>query len=187
MILDIINKIKGDLEESFKHIFVWFDTNEDSINYKPENSGWSIAQILEHISITNHYLLILIKKGTLKAIEKSKNISFAELVENYELDWIKLEAVGTHKSFEWNRPEHMEPKVVNNLIEVREKLEFQLNECLAILEQMPNGEGILSTTTMSVNGLGKIDVYHYIYFLVQHAKRHLTQMQMVKLGLENKK
>jgi hypothetical protein len=42
---------------------------------------------------------------------------------------------------------------------------------------MPNGEGILYKTTMSVNDLGKIDVYQYIYFLAQHAKRHLAQME----------
>jgi hypothetical protein len=33
---------------------------------------------------------------------------------------------------------------------------------------------------MSVDELGKIDVYHYIYFLAQHAKRHLMQMEMIK-------
>lgn len=30
---------------------------------------------------------------------------------------------------------------------------------------------------MTVNNLGKIDVYEYIYFLAQHGRRHLTQMQ----------
>jgi hypothetical protein len=29
---------------------------------------------------------------------------------------------------------------------------------------------------MTVNGLGKIDVYEYIYFLARHAQRHITQM-----------
>ncbi|MFD2784716.1 hypothetical protein [Hymenobacter rubripertinctus] len=29
---------------------------------------------------------------------------------------------------------------------------------------------------MSVNGLGKIDVYEYRYFLAQHGQRHLTQL-----------
>ena len=42
---------------------------------------------------------------------------------------------------------------------------------------MPNGEGVLYQTTMSVNNLGKIDVYEYIYFLARHAQRHLEQME----------
>lgn len=30
---------------------------------------------------------------------------------------------------------------------------------------------------MIVNNLGKIDVYQYIYFLSQHAQRHIAQME----------
>ena len=30
---------------------------------------------------------------------------------------------------------------------------------------------------MSVTNLGKLNVYEYSYFLAQHARRHLTQMQ----------
>jgi hypothetical protein len=33
---------------------------------------------------------------------------------------------------------------------------------------------------MSVNDLGKIDLYQWLYFLGQHARRHLQQMQEVE-------
>ena len=33
---------------------------------------------------------------------------------------------------------------------------------------------------MTVNDLGKIDVYQYLYFLAQHAKRHVGQMEKVE-------
>jgi hypothetical protein len=36
---------------------------------------------------------------------------------------------------------------------------------------------VLHKTTMTVNDLGKIDVYEYIHFLAQHGQRHLAQMQ----------
>jgi hypothetical protein len=32
---------------------------------------------------------------------------------------------------------------------------------------------------MSVNDLGKIDLYQWLYFLAQHARRHVQQMQEV--------
>ena len=41
---------------------------------------------------------------------------------------------------------------------------------------MKNGEGLLGKTTMTVNELGKINVYECIYFLSLHAQRHITQM-----------
>ena len=32
-------------------------------------------------------------------------------------------------------------------------------------------------TTMTVNELGKINVYEYVYFLSKHAERHIQQME----------
>lgn len=157
-----------------------FDTDKILLNYQPKNGGWTVTQILEHIVLTNHFLLILIRKGTVKAIEKAKTTNLTTELTDYNLGWDKLEAIGQHQSFEWNRPEHMEPTGTLTLAEVKIKLSAQLEECLDLLSQMPNGEGVLYKTTMSVNSLGKIDVYHYIYFLRQHAERHLKQMEKIK-------
>jgi hypothetical protein len=33
---------------------------------------------------------------------------------------------------------------------------------------------------MSVNNLGKLDVYQYIYFLSLHAERHLQQLKKIE-------
>ena len=87
--------------------------------------------------------------------------------------------IGISKSFEWVRPEHMEPKRngEQDLQAVKEKIEQQILQCVTYLEQLSNGEGVLLRTTMSVNNLGKIDVYEYIYFLIQHTARHIMQMQ----------
>jgi hypothetical protein len=51
---------------------------------------------------------------------------------------------------------------------IRQQLRDQLAQALGYL---------LYQTTMSVNNLGKLNVYEYVYFLAQHARRHLTQMQ----------
>ena len=92
--------------------------------------------------------------------------------------------MGIHQSFEWIRPAHMEPKGEQTEIEVRETLRSQLAICHAHLNDLANGEGTLFKTTMSVNALGKIDVYEYIYFLGQHALRHIAQMEKNELAFE---
>ncbi|ULL16881.1 DinB family protein [Paenibacillus sp. H1-7] len=74
----------------------------------------------------------------------------------------------------------MEPVGDKTISEIKRIMEEQINECKDILREIPNGEGILYKTTMTVNNLGKIDVYQYIYFLCQHAKRHITQMESVR-------
>jgi hypothetical protein len=156
----------------------WFNLSEDLLTYKP-SVGWSIEQILEHVTITNYYLLILIRKGKRKAKERSLKVDLLAAVSDYQNNLGDLQMIATHKSFKWIRPEHMEPKGEKPLDEIKSLLEEQVMECKAILRELSNGEGILYKTTMTVNGLGKIDVYQYVYFLCQHAKRHITQIQDV--------
>ena len=71
----------------------------------------------------------------------------------------------------------MEPKGQLGLDEIRSLITQQYLQCLQYLELMKNGEGLLYKTTMTVNALGKINVYEYIYFLSLHAQRHITQMK----------
>lgn len=184
MIKDVIQKIGKNLETTFDDVNSWFNVTDDLLDYIPLNNGWTIRQILEHISLTNHYLLILIRKGARKAIEESKKSPWHDLVANYDLDWDKLATIGIHGSFEWTRPEHMEPTGTILLHDVKVTLQSQVEECLSILDTLSNGEGVLYKTMMTVNGLGKIDVYHYIRFLAQHAKRHLSQMEKIRIEFE---
>ena len=187
MIQDIIERIKDESIRTFDDLFYWFSCDDKLLDHSPANGGWTIRQILEHISLTNHFLLILIRKGTTKSIEIANNTEYSNLLIDYDLDWDKLKLIGEHRSFEWNRPQHMEPTSKIPLIEVKEKLFDQKQELLSLLKQIPNGEGVLYKTMMSVNNLGKIDVYHYLYFLVQHIKRHLIQMTKVKLEFDSLK
>jgi hypothetical protein len=180
MIEVIINKIRNELSTVFKEVFGWFESDKVLLIYQPKNNGWSVRNVLEHIALTNHFLLILIKKGTLKALANAKKIDYSDLLNSYNFDWHNLKAVGEHESFYWNRPDHMEPTGAVDIAEVKTQLEQQLAECFNCLAQLKNGEGVLYKTTMTVNGLGKIDVYHYLLFLAMHAKRHLTQMQKIQ-------
>ena len=173
---EIIIEIRDFLNHTFGSIDNWFDKPKELRNYKPQNAGWTIDQILEHIGLTNHFLLILIEKGTKKALQNVSKLDIQEELKTYTFHRDKLTQIGLHKSFNWIRPEHMEPNGEKTLPEVRQQLKEQLQQCLGYLEILEDGQGILYKTTMSVNDLGKIDVYEYIYFLAQHGQRHITQM-----------
>jgi hypothetical protein len=183
---ELILEVRDFLNMTFEKVDMWFDKEVDLQQYKPENGGWSIEEILEHIGLTNHFLLILIDKGTNKALANAAKLNIEEELKKYVFHRDKLTEVGLHKSFNWIRPEHMEPKGEKTLIEVRQQLKDQLNQCLLSLEMLKNGEGILHKTTMSVNELGKIDVYEYIYFLAQHGQRHITQMAKNEAEFRNR-
>lgn len=172
-----IQTIQVHLIQTHAKILGWFEEEAIVKNYRPLDKGWTILEILEHIALTSHYLMILIDKGTDKALRNVKNLSLETLKQGYDYNLDKMNAIGEHKSFAWIRPEHMEPVGIKSGSEVKYELIHQLNYCLNQLDTLKNGEGLLYQTTMTVNGLGKINVYEYIYFLSKHAERHIQQMQ----------
>jgi len=173
----IINSIKIVLQGVAQKVDGCFEIEKEVGNHRPKNQGWTIYEILEHISLTNHFLLILIEKGRKKALKNIHQLDLKKELKHYHFNQTQLEEVGIYKSFDWIRPEHMEPSSKADLSEVRQRISQQFGRCLEILEELKNGEGALYKTTMTVNNLGKIDVYEYIYFLVKHAERHLTQIE----------
>jgi hypothetical protein len=179
MTLQIIPEIKQYLTTVASKVDSWFDIDEAVKHYQPENGGWSICQVLEHISLTNHYLLILIEKGVRKSLNKVGSTNLQQAVEASTFHRERLDEVGIHQSFDWIRPEHMEPSGDKPEAKVRQEIREQFETCKSYLDQLPNGEGVLHKTKMTVNDLGKITVYEYIYFLGKHAERHIQQMEKV--------
>lgn len=176
-IKNYIQEIQLHLIRTHAKIFDWFNKAETVKNYRPADNGWTISEILEHISLTSHFLLILIDKGTDKALRNVKGLSLEDLLVEFDYNLDKLDAIGMHKSFPWLRPEHMEPKGEKSELEIKAEMINQLNRCLNQLEKLQNGKGLLYNTTMTVNSLGKLNVYEYIYFLSKHAERHIRQME----------
>ena len=173
-----IADIKAFVTDTFGLVDSWFDVSAALRSFQPADGGWTIDEILTHIGLTNHFLLILIEKGKAKALLNSRGLDLAAELARYQFQPEKLTPIGVLHSFDWMRPEHMEPRnAVQPLAAVRQQLHGQLAQVLACLDQLPNGEGVLYQTTMSVNGSGKLNVYEYAYFLAQHARRHLSQMQ----------
>jgi hypothetical protein len=179
MITGILDKIRSDMREIFQEVYTWFDVPDDLVHYSPANGGWNIRQILEHISLTNHFLLILIDKGVNGSLKKSLTSDYVAQSGNYDFDWKKLQMIGTHRSFGWHRPDHMEPTGNISLPDIKNKIQMQYDQCMSYLDRLDKGQGVLHKTMMTVNDLGRIDVYHYIYFLAQHAKRHNAQMKQI--------
>jgi len=175
-----LTNLRRDVIRTFAVVDEWFDKEDCLHRFKPPTGGWSTGEILEHITLTSHYLLILIDKGADKCMKLTNNETLADALRDYSFIHPKLEAIGEHKSFMWDRPEHMEPTGAKPLADVRRDLRDQLDRCLCTLELLKNGEGVLYKTTMTVNDLGKLDVYQYIYFLSLHARRHVTQMKAIE-------
>ena len=164
------------LVQTHAELLEWFNEPQHILDYRPSDGGWTVFEILEHIALTSHYLLILIDKGASKALKNINNLDLEQEISKATFDFTHLENISQHKSFDWIRPDHMEPTGEKSELEIIQQLISQMNRCLTHLEELQNGEGLLYSTTMTVDNLGKLNVYEYIYFLNAHAIRHLQQM-----------
>jgi len=165
------------LQATFAAVDAWFDQPAAFLDYVPADQGWSGSEILTHIGLTNHYLLILIEKGTAKALHNSRGQDLATELAAQPLNPARLASIGVLHAFAWLRPAHMEPRAFPKPLPlVRQQLREQLTQALACLDRLPTGQGVLCQTTMTVNSLGKLNVYEYLYFLAQHAQRHVRQL-----------
>jgi hypothetical protein len=174
-----IQYIDQQLSDTLQQYQEWYALDPDELRFKPEE-GWSIEQILEHVTLTNYFLLILIRKGRKRALELARKVDLEQALASYEYNLGVLDRIAQDQTLKWIRPEHMEPTGDQSLEDVKTLMAEQMNVCRHILTELSNGEGILAKTTMTVASLGKIDVYQYIYFLCQHARRHIVQMQRVR-------
>ncbi|QKG55526.1 DinB family protein [Hymenobacter sp. BRD128] len=151
----LLAELQTELQDVFARVDAWFERPASLRAFVPSDQGWAINEVLNHIGLTNHYLLILIEKGTAKTLANVQGRDLLLEVSGYQFPREKLAAIGTLHAFPWQRPEHMEPRTnPRQQAVVRQQLHEQLAQLLGCLARLPHGEGLLYQTTMSVNELG---------------------------------
>ncbi len=171
-----IQRVTTELNTTFDQLDRFFDLSVLVRQYASSVDAWCIDQILEHITLTNHFLMLTLRRSTGIALRRAKT----QPIPEGESDLDTIVQIGDPDAFAWIRPEHMEPTGEKSSDEVRALLRTQQEVCLSILAQVPAGEGSLHTVRMSVQSLGKLDMYQWVYFMVQHARRHITEMERLE-------
>ena len=171
-----VERVRRELQETFASVDSWFDIEPQKRAFLPK-SGWSIDQVLEHIGLTNHFLMLTLEKQILIAEKRAQKMPLPDGESDLDL----LIPIGERGSFKWEHPEHMEPAGKSSSAEVRQQLTTQRDNCLDSLQRIKGGIGALVSITMTVNGLEKIDLYQWIFFITKHAQRHLQQMEAIAL------
>jgi hypothetical protein len=164
-------RLARELEEAFARLDQRFELPPDILQWRREYTGaWSVAEHLEHVCLANHFLMLTITKGCAKARRRAAE----EPVPEGESDLSPLAPIALPGAFPWEVPAHMLPTGRRNPAATRAELKNQRERTLELLAGMPNGEGRLCRIRMSVHSLGEIDMYQWLYFLVQHARYHLA-------------
>jgi hypothetical protein len=172
-------RVKDALALTFSDLDAWFERPLGELELRPGYPGaWSCLEHLEHIGLVNHFLLLTIRKGCAKALKRAGH----EPAPEGQSELAPLFPIADPDAFPWPPPSHMLPAGGREPAQLRALLRSQGSTCLELLAGMPRGEGRLCTVRMSVQGLGRLDMYQWLFFLAQHGRYHLALLGRRRVG-----
>jgi len=173
--LSTTERVGAALREVFSLLDDCFELSREELEYRPGYAdAWTLAEHLEHVGLANHFLLLTMAKGCRSALRRAAS---GAPPQEGESDLDLLADIAAPRAFDWAPPAHMVPTGKRQIAEVRAELAGQREQCLALLEGMAHGEGRLYSIRMSVHGVGRLDMYQWLYFLAQHARYHLALIE----------
>ena len=63
--------VRTSVIEVFADVDGWFERLGDEHAFQPASQRWTIDQVLEHISLTNHFLMLTWRKSVEKAVRRA--------------------------------------------------------------------------------------------------------------------
>lgn len=169
-----IAALRARLADSFAQVSAWLDAPADTWARAPQDGGWSVGEIVEHVEITNGYLMRLCQKlydTSMRRAERGE--TWSEAPPRFE----HLDRVAA-RSFRWPHPTHMAPTGTPSRDELRVRLDEQARTCDEWLARTADGRGTLHTIRLSLlEEDDRLDLYQYLYFLGLHMRRHLAQIE----------
>ena len=100
-----IDHVKEALTNVFDRIDKCFQLPLHVRQYRLTDDEWSIDEILEHVTLTNRFLMLVIRKSRDKALRRAK----IQAIPDGESELRDIANIAHPDAFPWIRPEHMEP------------------------------------------------------------------------------
>ena len=145
--------------------------DDDTLNHKSFNS-WSILQVLEHLLITERYVLDLLTKPGEKVADTH------ELHGSDRLHRILVDLRGRRVK----APDMLEPR--GNMSDLNEFTTEFLKIRTGLATDLENGKIVIDTRVHSHPVLGEMTVSDWLHFLISHARRHMEQIRDILTALQ---
>ena len=150
--------------------------SDEQLNWKPDDSTWSIAQVVQHIAMG--------ESGTVKSISLglTQNPNFTP--KTLPLDQLLLD-----RSRKVNAPERLhpstEPKTVGELKEVLQNSREKFLDVLSHVED----SSLLDNTSPPVPhpAFGDLSTGQWIQFGILHEARHILQIEELKIRWQSER
>jgi hypothetical protein len=167
----------GDLEKGVKHLTATRDAiveatkdfSDAQWNFKPAPERWSVAECLEHITVTEEFLFKMVSGDMAKPAAESDNAEAERVTDE------KVLAMVTDRSQRFQAPEPVRPS--GRWGSPQDTLKEFLQLRARTLEYLKTTAGLRAN--ISDSPLGKLDAYQRLLFISGHSERHFEQMQEV--------
>lgn len=177
-----IQEIKRELIQTFALLDECFDSHQEVMAKKSANGGWSIAETLEHIMLTNQYFLTQISMESTTEKQMVTRENLPELLSANQFEFSETEIGRVVEAFNSNFPNSTAPLSQSSAELIRGELRWQLYQCLQLLNEMLNDDkGISHGITTTAHFPEKMNVYGGLCFLASYAQRYLRQMKGTKI------
>jgi hypothetical protein len=161
-VFDSLEQTRARMYDSVKAL------SEDQARFRPGPEGWSVAEIVEHLSIFESLMLKLISG----LVEKGE--SSAPAVNGGGIAPISIERITAHLTGKRQAPEFLLPTGEVSLEGLIEKLRQSRGGLLALRERLESRD--FTQVTFSREPLGPLNPYQWLAFVGHHESRHLSQL-----------
>ena len=166
-----------DLEKGVKHLTGTRDAIVEATrnfsaaqwNFKPAPERWSVAECLEHITVTEEFLFKMVSDDMKKAPAEPSDPTAEKVADD------KVLAMVTDRSQRFQAPEPVRP--TGRWGTPQDTLKEFLELRARTLDYLKSTPGLRAH--ISDSPLGKLDAYQRLLFISGHSERHFKQMQEV--------
>jgi len=166
-----------DLEKGVKHLTGTRDAIVEATrnfsaaqwNFKPAPERWSVAECLEHITVTEEFLFKMVSDDMKKAPAEPSDPTAEKVADD------KVLAMVTDRSQRFQAPEPVRP--TGRWGTPQDTLKEFLELRARTLDYLKSTPGLRAN--VSESPLGKLDAYQRLLFISGHSERHFKQMQEV--------
>jgi hypothetical protein len=163
--MDYVEEKRKELLQSFAGI------PRDRLTQRPSADGWSVAEILDHLTIVESGIVRLITKRVGRAREAGlgEEKSTESVMPSFDPYRAKLEGM------KMQSPETVRPRAN---VELKEALEGLKNSRESLRAAVVTANGLsLGEIKHTHPLLGELDLYQWLIFVGQHEVRHKKQIE----------
>jgi hypothetical protein len=163
--MDYVEEKRNELVRSFSGV------SPDKLERRATETGWSVAEILEHLRLVESGVARLIAKrvGQARQAGLGEERSNESVMPSFDLHRARLDSLVLQS------PEAVKPRAEVNQREALTGLESS-REALRVAAASANGLA-LGEIKHTHPILGELDLYQWLIFLGQHEERHRKQIE----------